>query len=74
MGIDQELRQQLLCYQRNEITEHHIYARLAATIKSAENRLILEDIAADELRHYEMWKTHTRQEVSANRFEVWKHY
>lgn len=74
MEIDQELRQQLLCYQRNEITEHHIYTRLAATVKSVENRRILEGIAADELRHYEVWKTYTQQDVNPNRFEVWKYY
>jgi macrodomain Ter protein organizer (MatP/YcbG family) len=42
MPISQELREQLLDYQRNEITEHHIYRRLAQTIRSPENRHVLE--------------------------------
>jgi VIT1/CCC1 family predicted Fe2+/Mn2+ transporter len=73
MEIDQELRDQLLVYQRNEITEHHIYKRLAATIKSSENRRILEKIADDELRHYHEWKAHTQKEVKPNRFQIWKY-
>jgi VIT1/CCC1 family predicted Fe2+/Mn2+ transporter len=73
MEIDQELRDQLLVYQRNEITEHHIYKRLAETIRSSENRRILAKIADDELRHYHAWKAHTQQEVEPNRFQVWKY-
>ena len=46
MEIGREMREQLLTYQRNEITEHHIYTRLARTIKSPENRRVLEKIAA----------------------------
>ena len=73
METDQELRDQILAYQRNEITEHHIYKRLAGIIKSSENRRILAKIADDELRHYHAWKTHTQQEVEPNRFQVWKY-
>ena len=46
MTISPELEEQLLTYQRNEITEHHIYSRLAEAIPSPENRRVLEDIAA----------------------------
>lgn len=38
MPIDAELRQLLLVFQANEITEYHIYRRLANSIKSPENR------------------------------------
>jgi VIT1/CCC1 family predicted Fe2+/Mn2+ transporter len=50
-------------YQRAEITEHHIYARLARRQKSAENREVLERIAADELRHAQYWREHTGHEA-----------
>jgi VIT1/CCC1 family predicted Fe2+/Mn2+ transporter len=74
MEIDQKLRDQLLTYQRNEITEYHIYKRLAAAIKTSENREILEKIADDELRHYHEWKVHTRQDVKPNRLTIEKYY
>src|SRR3970282_2066745 len=69
-----ELRQQLLVFQRNEITEHHIYKRLAKSVKSPQNREILEKIAADELKHYNLWKGYTRREVKPNRFSLWFYY
>jgi VIT1/CCC1 family predicted Fe2+/Mn2+ transporter len=74
MEIDQELRDQLLVYQRNEITEYHIYNRLAVTLKSPENRQILEQIAGDELRHHNQWKSYTQREVTPNRFQMWTYY
>ena len=72
MAIAQALRKQLLDYQRNEITEHHIYRQLARTIKSPENQRILEQIASDELGHYERWKAYTAQDVRPDRWKVWR--
>jgi VIT1/CCC1 family predicted Fe2+/Mn2+ transporter len=70
MMLPPELKTQLLRYQRNEITEHHIYRRLAALQKSAENRRVLEQIADDEKRHYEHWKALTGEEVRPDRTKV----
>ncbi len=53
----------LRMYQRAELTEHHIYTRLAQRQKSPENRAILEQIAADELRHAGYWREHTGHEA-----------
>jgi len=73
MELTPELHQKLLTYQKVEITEHHIYQRLAQTTKSPENRHVLETISRDELRHYEDWKKYTAQDVSPDRFTVWKY-
>jgi VIT1/CCC1 family predicted Fe2+/Mn2+ transporter len=73
MAIDEALKAQILEYQRNEITEHHIYQRLAETMREPENARIVREIADDELRHYEQWKTYTGQEVKPRRFQVWKY-
>ena len=61
-------------FQRIEITEYHIYKRLAKSIKSPENRLIMEQIAEDELRHSEDWKKYTQQDIKPNMWDVWKYY
>ena len=74
MDISEELREQLLVYQKNEITEHHIYQRLASTIKSPENRRVLEKIAADELRHYRAWRSYTQQDLEPDRLKIWRYY
>ena len=71
MDISMELREQLLVYQKNEITEHHIYQRLARAIKSPENRRILEKIADDELRHYRAWRVYTQQDVEPHKLKIW---
>ncbi len=73
MSITQELRKTLLLHQGNEITEHHIYARLAARVKSPENRQVLEKISADELRHYRLWRKYTQQDVAPDRLKIWKY-
>ena len=73
MQATQEALLQLQSYQRTELTEHYIYKRLAKTIKSKENREILEKIAADELHHYDEWKKYTQVDVKPDRFMVWKY-
>lgn len=74
MDISKELQEQLLVYQKNEITEHHIYKKLARTVKSSEDREILEKIADDELRHYQEWRTYTQKDVKPDRTKIWKYY
>jgi VIT1/CCC1 family predicted Fe2+/Mn2+ transporter len=74
MQLTDDIRRQLLIFQRLEITEHHIYSRLARTLKDSQNRQILEKIAADELRHYEDWKGYTGVAVKPNFFDLWFYY
>jgi VIT1/CCC1 family predicted Fe2+/Mn2+ transporter len=74
MTISDEIRQKLLVFQENEITEYHIYKRLAKSIQSPENQKVLERIADDELRHYEEWRQYTQEDVKPNRFDIWKYY
>jgi VIT1/CCC1 family predicted Fe2+/Mn2+ transporter len=71
MELSEDIRQLLLVFQRNEITEHHIYKRLARRVKAPQNREILEQIASDELQHYQDWKAYTQQEVKPDRLRIW---
>jgi len=59
----------VLSYQRSEITEHHIYERLARMIKG-DNRAILARIAADEARHARLWQTVTHSEVRPDQLRI----
>lgn len=72
--MDKELREQLLIYQRNEITEHHIYIRLAGAVKSPENRQVLQRIAGEELEHYQEWKRYTQQDVQPDKLKIRFYY
>ena len=72
--MDQKVLNKIIISQKNEITEYHIYKKLAATIKDESNRKVVEKIADDELRHYKMWKTFTKKDVAPNKFKIWKYY
>ncbi|MGQ9526108.1 MAG: VIT1/CCC1 transporter family protein [Armatimonadota bacterium] len=72
--MDDAAREAVLGYQRNEITEHHLYRRLARVQRSPKNRETLERIAADELRHYDEWKAYSGQDVRPSWFGVWLYY
>ena len=73
MQPNQEALLQLRSFQRTEITEHHIYKRLAKSIKSPENRKVLEKIAEDELLHHHEWQKYTQADVKPDMFKVWKY-
>jgi len=69
--LDRQTIAQLLVFQKNEISEHLIYARLSALAKTDNNRSIIAKISADELRHYNVYKNYTKQDVKPNRFKIW---
>jgi VIT1/CCC1 family predicted Fe2+/Mn2+ transporter len=71
MQLTEDSRKKVIQFQQTEITEYHIYKRLAKRIKSPENAKILERIAEDEKRHYEGWKKHSNEEVQPRWFYVW---
>lgn len=74
MQLSESVRKQVLGYQQTEITEHHIYKRLAKRVNSPENAKIIEQIAKDELRHYNGWKKYTNQDIQPRWFFVWFYY
>ena len=74
MQLTEDIKEKVILFQQTEITEYHIYKRLAKRIKSPENAKILDRIAEDELRHYNGWKKYTGEEVQPRWFFVWLYY
>ena len=74
MQLTEDIRQKILIFQRTEITEHHIYSKLAKKIKTPENAKIMQQIADDELRHYHGWQKYSGQEVKPDQFKIWFYY
>lgn len=68
--INEDTRRRILQAQENEITEHHIYQRLAAMVPDEHNRDVLRRISDDELRHYHFWKQHTQEDVKPDRLKI----
>ncbi|MBD3164205.1 rubrerythrin family protein [Candidatus Woesearchaeota archaeon] len=74
MNLPNKIIRQLAASQENEITEYHIYKRLAGKIKRQHNKQVINSIAEDELRHYNVFKEYTKTEIEPNRFKLWKYY
>ena len=70
--MDAAMTASLIEAQRNEITEYHVYRRLADREKDPHNREVLRRIAADEKRHYDFWTERTGQMPPPRRGQVWK--
>jgi vacuolar iron transporter family protein len=70
MESNPQILELIKAFQKNEITEHYIYKKLALKEKSEENRKILEQIANEEKSHYDYFKRFTNQEISPNHFRI----
>ncbi|MBN1369395.1 MAG: hypothetical protein JW954_04075 [Dehalococcoidaceae bacterium] len=71
---DAAIFERILEAQQNEITEYHIYRKLASKIKDPHNSQILDAISQDELRHHNIWKEYTQRDVSPKRLKIWFFY
>jgi len=72
--LDKKTRKTILRAQKNEITEYHIYRKLAGSMKGPYNKIILNRVAKDELRHYKLWKEYTGETVKPSKFNIWKYF
>lgn len=68
------VRKQVIQAQRNEVTEYHIYKRLARKTQNAKTKQILDAMANDELRHYKIWMKYSGREVEPSRWDMLKFY
>lgn len=69
---NEKIREYILKFQKNEITEHIIYKRISKKLKG-KNKKTLEKISDDELRHYEQWKEYTGEDVNPDKFVIFKY-
>jgi len=74
MQNKERLQEKVRLFQENEITEYNIYKSLAKSVKSEKNSEILNQIAEDELKHYNDWKEYSKEEIKPNRLKIWFFY
>jgi VIT1/CCC1 family predicted Fe2+/Mn2+ transporter len=72
--LEPTLMKNLLIMQQGEISEYHIYSKIAVTQKDPHNREVLTRIAQDELGHYGIWKQYTHQDVAPSTGRIWFYY
>lgn len=68
--LNQDVIQKLLLLQRDEINSHHTYARLAKIVKDENNSQVLARISQEELKHYQIWKKYTGQEIKPDSLKI----
>ncbi len=73
-SADGRMKKEILSFQKNEMTDHLIYEKLANSMKNTHNRKVIERISADELRHHNVWKKYTGEDVKPSMLKVWKYY
>jgi Uncharacterized membrane protein len=69
-AIPETIRQRLVRYQRDELTDLVVYGRLARSEKNQTNRAVLERIASDEREHAAVWKRYTGEDAAPNRWRA----
>jgi VIT1/CCC1 family predicted Fe2+/Mn2+ transporter len=69
--MDKALLQKIRYMQIGEITERTIYLKIAKYVKNQENRQTLLNIADEELKHYNTWKDHTKEDLKPSAPLVW---
>ncbi|GHV48452.1 membrane protein [Spirochaetia bacterium] len=67
---DEELLKAVKAMQRNEITEYHIYTRLAARCRDAHNAQVLRSVGDAEKRHADFWQSKTGVNIKPDMFKV----
>jgi VIT1/CCC1 family predicted Fe2+/Mn2+ transporter len=73
-ALQAAVREQILGAQKNEITEYHVYHRLASLAKKEHNARVLRDIGDCELAHYRALREITGEDVAPDRLKVWFFY
>lgn len=70
--MDKKLQKIMINLQRVELTEHHVYMRLAERSKDPGNAAILRKIGMQEKGHSQYWQKKTGVEVKPDRWIIWK--
>jgi len=69
--LDEKAKKIILGFQKNEITEHFVYKAISRFAKDENNRLALQRIADEELRHYHIWKKYSGQDADVDKVKRW---
>lgn len=74
MALTEIEKNKFLSFQRNEMTESIVYAKLANVEKNPENKKVLQRIAAEEASHAEILRNYTGMSVKPDSARVHKFY
>jgi len=72
--MNDTIKRKILSFQKNELTEHLIYLKLSSIEKSEKNRKVLEEVAAEERKHYDILKKYTQEDAAADNFRILRYF
>ncbi len=72
--MDESMKEKILSFQKNEITEYHIYNKLGEVTEDEHNRDVLQRIGSEEKKHHDFWKEKTGEEVEPSKLKIWFYY
>jgi VIT1/CCC1 family predicted Fe2+/Mn2+ transporter len=72
--ITAEQKGHLKVLQQEEINGHFTYAKLAGVVKDENNAAVIRRISGEELKHYNVWKSYTGEDVKPNHFKINLYY
>lgn len=70
MNLQPKLREEILFFQKNEITEHHIYKKLGEMDEV--NKELFIRLSQDELRHYQILRRYSGKDVAPDKWKYFK--
>lgn len=65
-----KIQKKILEMQKGEITEHYVYDKLSNLCNDDDNKKILNKISKDELHHYHIWESITKEKLEPNKFKI----
>ncbi len=71
--INAKLMVKIYLAQKSEITEFHVYSRLAKSMKG-KNKKILQKIANEENSHAEFWKRYSQKDIKPSQWKIFKFF
>jgi len=74
MSLTPTQRDRILILQKEELNGHYTYLKLANAIKDEHNAQILNRIAQEELKHYQIWKHYTEAETIPKKLRIRFYY
>ena len=70
--MDDRLNKYAFTSQRNEITEHYIYMKLAKSCRDEKNASVLRNIGEQEMQHFQFWKSKTGLDIKPDRLRIFR--
>jgi hypothetical protein len=73
-ALDEQTKRIIAASQKNEITEHIIYEKLAQSTKDSQKKGILQRISDEELTQHNFWKKHASTDMRPGKLKIWTYF